>query len=66
MSSSLYRDDNLFIEIDGVEYVQKDVYDEIINDIEGRVRQADEYMKKNPPRWIGDAFEEIEKLLEDF
>jgi hypothetical protein len=62
---SLYRDDNNIFEIDGVEYIQADVYNEVINDIERRVKEACDYMKKNPPRWISDALDTLEELEKD-
>jgi hypothetical protein len=48
-----------------LEYIQANVYEEVINDIERRVNEACGYMKKNPPRWISDALDTLEELSKD-
>lgn len=61
---SLYRNPNDLIEIDGKEYMEADVFKEIIDDIEARVSIAYESLKRGL-KWAGDAYDEIEGLAKD-
>lgn len=63
--SSIYRDDNNYIRVNEVNYIEADVYEEIINDIEERVNRIRANMQLST-RWIGEAFDEVEELYNNF
>jgi len=61
---SIYRDRNNYVEIEGVDYLRADVYEEIIDSIEAQVCDALSSMDKGVT-WIEDAYYTIKALSKD-